>query len=109
MKSLWEKKITKTLLIVFLIMILLTLSIKSTAQQVTLLQVNQPAPYQGALLPLETLRNLQTDHLNAALYKTELEKHESNTPLYQPSDHSLDVIIAIVCLGLGYWAGNANR
>ena len=41
--------------------------------KIVLLQKNQPANFDGALVPVEKLKELEIDHLNAALYKTELE------------------------------------
>ena len=56
-------------------------------------------------MPRETLQSLQLDHLNADLYKTELDKCQSLPPLLQPSDHSLDIIIGITALITGYIIG----
>ena len=52
------------------------------------------------------LRNLQTDHLNADLYRTELQKHQGESPIITPTDHSLDVIIGVVALFVGIFIGH---
>jgi len=83
------------------------LSTQSLAQsQVTLLKKTDPAPYAGALLPIEDLKALQKDHLNAIDYKKELEEHESEMPLFFAPDSKTFVIIGMsgVVLGFVLWA-----
>ena len=74
--------------------------------KVVLLQKDQPANFDGALIPIEKLRELETDHLNAALYKTELERQEGTVPLYVAPDSSYLILgglgIAILFFFIGY-------
>jgi hypothetical protein len=58
---------------------------------------------------METLRGLETKSLNADLYKSELDKHMGEEPLYTPSNHSLEVIIGTVALILGFVIGHATQ
>jgi hypothetical protein len=58
-------------------------------------------------LPVETVRQLQTDHLNIQLYKDELAKHSGEVPLYSAPDSSKFVIVGVVALLLGYVIGAA--
>jgi hypothetical protein len=71
------------------------------------LKRGETAPFDGALLPIEDLAKLETDHLNAQLYKDELAKHQGETPLYAPTDHSLDVIIGVAALVVGIIIGHS--
>jgi hypothetical protein len=98
--------------ILWLILVTQILSLPSIANsqnslplQASLIQKNQPASYDGVLLPIETLRQLQTDHLNMQLYKDELAKHEGEVPLYITPDSSKFVIVGVVALILGYVIG----
>ena len=45
-----------------------------------LLQKSNPAPFDGYLMPESKLQELETDSLNAKLYKTALQKHEGDLP-----------------------------
>jgi hypothetical protein len=74
-----------------------------------LLQKSQPANYDGVLMPSETFRNYETDHLNAQLYRDELKKHEGAVPLYTTPDGSTLVLIGIGGAVLGYVIGVTTR
>ncbi len=55
---------------------------------------------------METLRDLETDHLNLQLYKTELDK-TLDTPPALPQDHSLVVVVGVLGVLVGIVAGLA--
>jgi hypothetical protein len=48
--------------------------------KVVLIQKNNPAPFDGYLMPETKLQELETDSLNAKLYKEELRKEEGSLP-----------------------------
>lgn len=81
----------------------------SPSLQVSLIKKGDTCPYDGALMPIETLRQLETKVLNADLYKTELDSHAGEVPLYSAPDSSKFVIIGIVALLLGYLVGMTVR
>lgn len=74
--------------------------------KVVLLQKSEPAPFSGALMPIEKLRDLETKSLNADLYKTEIDKQDAQVPLYVAPDSSYLVLgglgIAILFFFVGY-------
>ena len=72
---------------------------------IVLIQKNQPAAYDGVLMPVETLRNLETKSLNSDLYKAELTKNQQIIPLYSAPDHSALVLIGVGGLLLGFVIG----
>lgn len=51
-----------------------------TVPKIILIQKNQVASFDGALISIEKLRDLETKSLNADLYKEELKKHEGDLP-----------------------------
>lgn len=83
-----------------------TMGLSQVVPKVVLIQKNQPASFDGVLMPIEKLRELETDSLNAKLYKTELEKNEGSIPLYVAPDGSYLVLgglsIAILFFFIGY-------
>jgi hypothetical protein len=58
---------------------------------------------------MEVLRSLETDHLNAQLYKTELSKHEGDVPLYSAPDSSKIIVIGVISLVVGYLIGMSYK
>jgi len=74
--------------------------------KVVLLQKSKPAPFDGALMPIEKLRDLETKALNADLYKTELDRQEGAIPMYVAPDSSYLVMgglaIAVIFFLVGY-------
>lgn len=55
-------------------------------------------------MPVETLRILETDHLNVQLLKNELDKQAQLLIPPTPS-HSMEVVVGIMGLIIGYLVG----
>lgn len=60
-------------------------------------------------MPVETVRQLQTDHLNVQLYKEELNKHAGEVPLYSAPDSSKFVLVGVMALLLGLVIGHVSQ
>jgi len=53
-------------------------------------------------MPIEKLQGFETDHLNAGLYKTELNKHNGDIPLASPGDTSKIVLGTVGGFAIGF-------
>ena len=58
---------------------------------------------------MDVLRNLETDHLNARLYKEELNKHAVPVPLYNAPDVSTTIAVGVLSLLIGFFVGIVSR
>jgi hypothetical protein len=70
-----------------------------------LIQENSPAPFSGALLPIDELKELQRDHLNLNLYKQELTKQQGQLPVYEMTDTTKIVVFSSLALIIGFVSG----
>jgi hypothetical protein len=77
--------------------------------QAILLNQNDKAPYYGVLMSVDYARELEKKSLDLDLYKSEIEKHEGEVPLYTTPDGGKTILIGLGCALLGFLIGSVSH